>query len=260
MEEELRKIRAQIRVGSIYGCLLGGGSSLTILDWNSAAFFPAFFFGMAVGALAIISIFLCCGNRFGFEWVSEASNEASMTGVVLFLFALSCTLSCVGFILIFLSRALSENLFIYAHFFRLLSWISFSACFLPIATFLFSVLSFKFDINSHISWIESFPTKLLYKLPNHRSLKKYEKGEIKQRSRDVSLIITFTQGLSEVFPEEWNEWQHWISDMMDSRTRMQSKQMNHRLVSLITFYRLFRFALHIGIDKVFIIATRRATR
>ena len=76
---------------------------------------------------------------------------------------------------------------------------------------------------------------------------------------DVSLIITFTQELAEVFPEEWNEWQHWISDMMDSRTRMQSKGMNHRLVSLITFYRLTRFAMHIGIDKVVILATRRAT-
>jgi hypothetical protein len=66
--------------------------------------------------------------------------------------------------------------------------------------------------------------------------------------------------LAEVFPEEWDEWQHWIRDMMESRTRMQSKGMNHRLVSLITFYRLTRFAFHIGIDKVFILATRRTTR
>ncbi len=76
----------------------------------------------------------------------------------------------------------------------------------------------------------------------------------------MSLIITFSQGLAEVFPKEWDEWQHWIRDMMEDRTRMQSKGMNHRLVSLITFYRLTRFAFHIGIDKVFILATRRATR
>ena len=77
---------------------------------------------------------------------------------------------------------------------------------------------------------------------------------------DVSLIITFTQKLAEVFPEEWDECQHWIYDIMEDRTRMQSKGMNHRLVSLITFYRLTRFVWHIGIDKVFILATRRTTR
>ena len=90
----------------------------------------------------------------------------------------------------------------------------------------------------------------------------YNKSQVqlKQRAWDVSLIEAITQGLSEVFPEEWNDWQHWISDMMEDRTRMQSKAMNHRLVSLITFYRLTRFICHIGIDKVFILATRRATR
>jgi hypothetical protein len=81
-----------------------------------------------------------------------------------------------------------------------------------------------------------------------------------QRAWDVSLIETLTQGLAEVFPEEWDEWQHWISDIIESRTRMQSKRMNHHLVSLITFYRLTRFVPHIGIYKVFILATRRATR
>ncbi len=89
---------------------------------------------------------------------------------------------------------------------------------------------------------------------------KTKQSKTKQRAWDMGLIVTFTQELAEVFPEEWDEWQHWISDMMDSRTRMQAKGMNHRLVSLITFYRLVRFALHIGIDKVFILATRRATR
>ena len=83
---------------------------------------------------------------------------------------------------------------------------------------------------------------------------------LKQRAWDVTLIEAITQGLAEVFPEEWDEWQHWISDMMESRTKMQSKGISHHLVSLITFYRLTRFAFHIGIDKVFILATRKATK
>jgi len=98
------------------------------------------------------------------------------------------------------------------------------------------------------------------KLAEHLIACSNEQFYIKKRAWDLSLITSMVQGLSEVFPEEWDEWQHWISDMMELRTRMQSKGMNHRLVSLITFYRLFRFALHIGIDKVFILATRRATR
>ena len=81
--------------------------------------------------------------------------------------------------------------------------------------------------------------------------------QLKEISKDFCLIIAFTE---ELFPEDWDEWQHWISDIMESRTRMQSKGMNHRLVSLITFYRLIRFAFHIGIDKVYILATRRTTR
>ena len=83
---------------------------------------------------------------------------------------------------------------------------------------------------------------------------------LKKRAWDIGLIIAFAQSLAEIFPEEWHDWQHWISDMMDSRTRMQSKGMNHRLISLIIFYRLTRFVWHIGIDKVFILATRRDTR
>jgi hypothetical protein len=82
----------------------------------------------------------------------------------------------------------------------------------------------------------------------------------KQRAWDIKLITTFTQSLAEIFPKEWNEWQHWISDMMEDRSRMQTNGLNHRLVSLITFYRLTLFALHIGIVKVFILATRRTTR
>ena len=116
-------------------------------------------------------------------------------------------------------------------------------------------------IENHIAWIFSFQIAIFRLLSSGQSfVKSNKKSKIKQRALDVSLVITFSQKLAEVFPEEWNEWQHWISDIMDSRTRMQSKGINHRLVSLITFYRLTRFAFHIGIDKVFILATRRATR
>jgi hypothetical protein len=83
------------------------------------------------------------------------------------------------------------------------------------------------------------------------------KSQNKKGALEVGLITSFTQELAEVFPKEWDEWQHWISDMMESRMRMQSKGMNHRLVSLITFYRLIRFAFHIGIDKVYILAIKR---
>ncbi len=116
-------------------------------------------------------------------------------------------------------------------------------------------------IEKHLAWIFSMPMAIFRWLSSIRSsVTRNPKLEIKQRAWDVSLIITFTQEIAVVFPEEWDEWQHWISDMMDSRTRMQSKGMNYRLVSLITFYRLTRFAMHIGIDKVFILATRRTTR
>ena len=112
-------------------------------------------------------------------------------------------------------------------------------------------------IDEHIEWISSSIPNLLSHLfsLNNRNCNLQNK----QRSWDTGLIIYIARELEEVFPEDWNDWQHWIGDMMDSRTRMQSKGMNHRLVSLITFYRLTRFAFHIGIDKV-ILATRRATR
>ena len=87
-----------------------------------------------------------------------------------------------------------------------------------------------------------------------------KKSQNKQRASDVRLIMDLSEEIINCFPEEWDEWQHWIRDIMDSRTSMQSKGKNHRLVSLLTFYRLTRFAFHIGIDKVFILATRRATR
>ncbi|WP_146048765.1 hypothetical protein [Pseudanabaena sp. BC1403] len=91
-------------------------------------------------------------------------------------------------------------------------------------------------------------------------LEEKQTSQIKYKTWDVSLMKTFAQEVFDVYPEEWDEWQHWISDMMESRTRMQAAGINHWLVSLITFYRLTRFAFHIGIDKVFILATRRATR
>ncbi len=115
-------------------------------------------------------------------------------------------------------------------------------------------------INQHIIWLLDLPALLDFFYHRRLAKRKRTKLQNKQRASDVCLIVNLTQEIEEVFPEEWNEWQHWISDMMELRTRMLAKGMNHRLVSLITFYRLFRFALHIGIDKVFILATRRATR
>ncbi len=119
----------------------------------------------------------------------------------------------------------------------------------------------EFILNGHIVWVFSLLNRftcLLFKNPSVD--KSVNASNVNKRTWDIDFIIVLTQELTEVFPEDWNDWQHWISDMMDSRTRMQSKGMNHRLVSLITFYRLTRFAMHIGIDKVFILATRRATR
>ena len=116
-------------------------------------------------------------------------------------------------------------------------------------------------VEAHMQWLPSLLIALVQFLFTRKSsIKSHKKSKIKERAWDVSLIISSTQELTEVFPEEWDDWQHWINDMMELRTRMQSKGMNHRIVSLITFYRLFRFALHIGIDKDFILATRRATR
>jgi len=116
-------------------------------------------------------------------------------------------------------------------------------------------------VEAHMQWLPSLLIALVqFLFIRKSSIKSHKKSKIKERAWDVSLIISSTQELTEVFPEEWDDWQHWINDMMELRTRMQSKGMNHRIVSLITFYRLFRFALHIGIDKVFILATRRATR
>ena len=103
-------------------------------------------------------------------------------------------------------------------------------------------------------------TKSLEEIAEHLTPHNYTQIHFKRRAWDIRLIANLTQGLSEVFPEDWNHWQHWISDMMESRTRMQSNGVNHSLVSLNTFYELTRFVWHIGIYKVFILATRRATR
>ena len=113
-------------------------------------------------------------------------------------------------------------------------------------------------VDEHIDWISYSLINLISQLSSLN--KKNCNPQNKQRSWDIGLIIYIARELEEVFPKDWNDWQHWVSDMMDSRTRMQSKGMNHSLVSLIIFYRLMRFAFHIGIDKVFILATRRATR
>jgi len=115
-------------------------------------------------------------------------------------------------------------------------------------------------IDEHIDWLVSVSQKLRLFIKNRDHAETIALSHVRKRDWDVQLVVSFVNELAAIYPEEWNEWQHWISDMMDSRTRMQSKGMNHRIVSLITFYRLTRFAWHIGIDKVFILATRRTTR
>lgn len=115
-------------------------------------------------------------------------------------------------------------------------------------------------IDEHIDWLVSLFQKFRLFIKNRNHAETSASSHVRKRAWDVQLIVSFVHELAAVFPEEWNEWQHWISDMMDSRTRMQSKGMNHRLVSLLTFYRLTRFVWHIGIAKVFILATHRATR
>lgn len=103
-------------------------------------------------------------------------------------------------------------------------------------------LTFEQLIDNHITWIFSLPKIVIHSLIHHFSgTSKQKQSETSIKTFEDHLIVDFTQELAEVFPEEWDEWQHWISDMMDSRTRMQAKGMNHRLVSLITFYRLTRF-------------------
>ncbi len=141
--------------------------------------------------------------------------------------------------------------------FLLIALLPFLVALLP---FLVGLLCFLFVfVWGEFFW--SLAIKIIKLLSSiYGSTKKNTTLKIKQRSWDLLLIRDFTKGLSEIFPKDLHEWQHWISDIMEDRTRMQSKGMNHRLVSLITFYRLTRFAFHIGIDKVFILATRRATR
>ena len=115
-------------------------------------------------------------------------------------------------------------------------------------------------IDDHIDWLMSLFQKFRLFIENHNHTKTSTSLHGRKRAWDVQLVESFAHELAAVFPEEWDEWQHWISDMMESRTRMQAKGMNHRLVSLITFHRISCFVWHIGIDKFFILATRRATR
>ena len=122
-------------------------------------------------------------------------------------------------------------------------------------------ITLKILIDKHISWLFSLINKLIYVLLKYRSFsKKSNILKVKQKSWDICLIVLLTQGLAEVFPKEWDEWQPEIECMMAFRQRQQSKGINHRLISLITFYHFSLFVWHIGIDKVFILATRRSTR
>jgi hypothetical protein len=115
-------------------------------------------------------------------------------------------------------------------------------------------------IDEHIDWLMSLFQKFSLLIKNRDYAKTSASSYSSKQSWDIQLVVSFANELAEVFPEEWDEWQHWISDMIEDWTKMQSNGMNHRLVSLITFYRLTRFAFHIGIDKIFILATRKAKR
>jgi hypothetical protein len=114
-------------------------------------------------------------------------------------------------------------------------------------------------IVEHIYWLPSLFQKFRLLINNSSNAQIKELSYDRKQTWAVQLVAFFAHELAEVFPEEWNEWQHWISDMMDDQRRMLEQGKNHRLVSLITFYRLTRFAFYIGIDKVFILATRRTT-
>ncbi|MCL1495783.1 MAG: hypothetical protein M1G31_34305 [Pseudanabaena sp. Salubria-1] len=123
--------------------------------------------------------------------------------------------------------------------------------------------TFEQLIDDHITWMIYTPKMVISSTLDwfsDTSISKQIQSKTNVKTLEEHLIVDFTQELTSVFPEDWDEWQQWISDMMEDRKKMQSKGMNHRLVSLITFYRLTRFVWHIGIDKVFMLATRRATR
>lgn len=119
--------------------------------------------------------------------------------------------------------------------------------------------TFVILIDEHISWLLSLPiTSFLSHC--RASFKVSNKSQLIKISLVDRLIINLTQGLAEVFPEKWDEWQPEMECMMAFRQRQLSKGISHSLISLITFYHFSLFIWHIGIDKAFIIATRRATR
>ena len=115
-------------------------------------------------------------------------------------------------------------------------------------------------IDGHIVWIFSLLNRFTYLLFENSVDKSIATSKINKKTWDISLIIMLTQELTEVFPKEWDDWQPEIECMMAFRKIQQSNGVNHRLISLITFYHLSLFVWHIGINKVFILATRRTTR
>lgn len=224
----LQKVFTRMIVGAIYGGLMGYG--ITFLLGGSAC--------VLIFALAGMIFFGSSGFGILISVLKGSPPQASYLSLL-------WVMSLIGSLGISFILALAEAL-------------------VEILAFLVDKLAQSKSttpevlIDEHVEWLLDLPHLIRYLYS--RSTINTKKSQNKQKASEVGVIEFINQGLSEVFPEEWDEWQHWISDIMESRTRMQSKGMNHRLVSLITFYRLTRFAFHIGIDKVYILATRRATR
>jgi hypothetical protein len=113
-------------------------------------------------------------------------------------------------------------------------------------------------LDKHVVWLFSLVMGLFQLVFNLVS--PLTKPQAKKQSWDRSLVVFLAHELAEVYPMEWNVWQHWISDILESRQCLQARRINHRLVALITFYELFRFSWHIGIEKMFVITFRLASK
>jgi len=265
-------IFVRLLVGAGYGFLLGWGIAISTGSNIWICILPAVIAGIGVITLSETWFFAILTIGFGvvalfcswtwtwvefWDWGRSGAEVIGTTDV-------SCSVALFGSCTvdkIVVDSSVSKSLSVaIAKSVTLSSGVSVISAYVVQQIANYNNITPKLLIDIHIAWLFSLPTLLIRFLSYYHSSTRTNKLHNKQRALDVRLIVTFTQELTEVFPEEWDEWQHWIRDMIDSRTRMQAKGMSHRLVSLITFYRLTRFVFHIGIDKVFILATRRATR
>lgn len=248
-------------VGAIYGGLIGWGFSFLI----NSAFLPQ--------SCALLGAF-CLSRSFSLSIAAVLSQFLSGCAALSFAlnFALSLTLTSNALAII-LGFTLSSIIAVITYFISnvflglmlaIFFWLSGEKS-LPII-FLKNLANHKNTtpeklIDEHIAWLFTLLNVLMSFLPQfHVSAKTITKGEIKQRAWDVRLIVALSYRLSEFFPEDWDRWQPEMECMIAFRKSQQSKGISHRLISLITFYHLCHFAFHIGIDKVFILATRRTTR